>query len=469
MLPELIKWYRKDFETIALNDASVITSRNEDPDITLLLQLEPFFYPNVADKFQKMLPNIREVIFSSSSWRFGYKFDVSVLETSTSSSSLQRSSSAPESLYQSTDFESSIVSRKSLGMRGKYRMNKSILEYLERSSPLMAALVSLVCPIPSETTEKSVKEKMVIENKTSEGKSVTLKKNKDLKTEKIQELPFKVTLQRIDRFKALQRYLVARLYPIAELITENSREGDVAGSFSSSSYEFIREDSRFQKSVEIPEISLFPLTLAAEEDTELQKAFLIGSDFYLCEGNFEYLLEIISSSDMLGDGRSGSRIDFLFTAAILSRGGKPEFSRLDVALYELGLPDIGRSHMWQEKPWTLLPQIQDNDQLARLVLSSIHQWKAHVCLDVLRLCLSRRPSNCAFVVELERKRREIMLFQKVSTGDLPFKFFFILHPLRKTAHNGRISDMCQVKKAKCSPKTNSGRIQDWPFWLLKEP
>ena len=121
---------------------------------------------------------------------------------------------------------------------------------------------------------------------------------------------------------------------------------------------------------------------------------------------------------MLGDGRSGSRIDFLFTSAILSRGGKPQFSQLDAALCELEIPKIGRSHMWQEKPWTLLPQIRDNDQLARLVLSSMRQWKAQVCLEVLLLCLSRRPSNCALVVELERKRREIMLYQKVGIQDL---------------------------------------------------
>lgn len=407
MLPELIKWYRKDYDTCVIDDAPMNPNTNHDPDIVLLMQLEPFFYRYVADKFQKLLPDIKEVTFSSSNWKFGYRFDVSGLESSTSSSNLQRSSSAPESLYQSLDLESSIVSRKSLENRGKYRINKSIFEYLQKSSPLMAALVSLVCPVPLET----VKNKSRGEMKESGDKTI---ESKGQKTEKMQKLPFKVTLQRIAKFKPLQRYLVARLYPIAELITENVQKSNTSHSFSCSSYEFVRSVSKPQNTAEVPEISVFPLTLTSEEQIEVQKAFLRGSDYYLRQGNFKYLVELISSSDMLGDGSGGARIDFLFTSAVLSRGGKPQSNQLDSDLNELGIPEIGRSSQWQEKPWTLLPQIRNNDQLAELVLSSMHQWKAQVCFDVLILCLSRPPSNCALVVELERKRREIILYQKVG-------------------------------------------------------
>ena len=431
MLPELIKWYRKDYETVALDDtASSSHDQRQDPNTLLLLQLEPFLYTDTATKLQQMLPHIKEVSFSPFSWKLGYRFDINVLETSTSSSNLQSSSSAPDSLYQSTELESSVVSRKSLDNRGKYNVNRSILDYLEKSSPLTAALVSLVCPLPTENTDTlTVKREQPIVKKASGGKSIAQEKVKDEFVEKLQdELPFKAMLQRISKFKPLQRYLVARLYPIAELVSESVQESYTTRSFSHSSYEFIRLDSKYQKPIETPKIPLFPLTLSSEGQEDFQKAFVRGSDFYFREGNLEHLLEIISYSDLLGDGSSGSRIDFLFTSAILSRGGMSQLNRLDVVLNELGIPEMGRSHKWQERPWSLLPQIQDNDQLAELVLSSMHQWKAIVCLDVLSLCLSRLPGNSALTTELQRRRKEITLYQKVRNQAISFSSVSLLHP-----------------------------------------
>ena len=133
------------------------------------------------------------------------------------------------------------------------------------------------------------------------------------------------------------------------------------------------------------------------------------------KGYFEDLLELISSSDLRGDGVGGPGIDFLLSSAILSKGGtRSDFrEKLNTVFNELGIPELKFSHSVHKKPWTLLARMKDHNHLAQLVLGKLDEWNAKTCIDMIDLCLSRPLKNARAKDDLEKKKREIALHQKV--------------------------------------------------------
>lgn len=401
-LPEILHWYRKDFETRSL-DLRELDSPTE-PDISLLLQLEPYLYPDTAAVLQQMLPNITEIVFTPFCWTFGYRFESAMLERSSSASVFQRSNSVPDSLL---SMELSVLarSRRKVEKRGLFSLNEITLEYLEEKSPLIAALASLVCsaPVKMQISEE------VITQASSE--------NSEPADETI-ELPFQVALEKTAKFPVLQRYIVCKLYMIADMLTLTPAELEDAGG-SYGSYDLIKLDSNLQVlqgGTHQPEISLFSVSLAPEGSRYLQNAFLKASDFFLRKGYFEELLELISSSNLRGDGVGGPAIDFLLSSAILSKGGTRSELRetLKTIYHQLKIPEFKLNHVVRKKPWVLLPRIKDYHQLTRLVMKKLKEWNAKTCIDLIDLCLSRPAKNTALTKDLERKRKEISLYQKVA-------------------------------------------------------
>lgn len=399
-LPEILHWYRKDFEMRALDPPGLDSPTG--PDVSLLLQLEPYLYPDSAAVLQQMLPNITEIVFTPFCWTFGYRFESAMLERSSSASVFQRSNSVPDSLL---SMELSVLARsRRVEKRGLFSLNEITLEYLEETSPLIAALASLVCsaPVKMQISEE-VSAQTSIENSESADETI--------------ELPFKVALEKTAKFPFLQRYIVCKLYMIANMLTLTPVELEEAGG-SYGSYDFIKLDSNLQilqGGTHPPEISLFSVALAPEGSRSLQNAILRASDFFLRKGYFEELLELISSSNLRGDGVGGPVIDFLLSSAILSKGGTRSVLRetLKTIYNQLKIPELKLNHVVQKKPWVLLPRIKDHHQLTRLVLRKLNEWNAKTCIDLIDLCLSRPTKNTVLTKDLERKRKEISLYQKV--------------------------------------------------------
>lgn len=399
-LPEILHWYRKDFELRALDPPGLDSPTG--PDVSLLLQLEPYLYPDSAAVLQQMLPNITEIVFTPFCWTFGYRFESAMLERSSSASVFQRSNSVPDSLL---SMELSVLARsRRVEKRGLFSLNEITLEYLEETSPLIAALASLVCsaPVKMQISEE-VSAQTSIENSESADETI--------------ELPFKVALEKTAKFPFLQRYIVCKLYMIANMLTLTPVELEEAGG-SYGSYDFIKLDSNLQilqGGTHPPEISLFSVALAPEGSRSLQNAILRASDFFLRKGYFEELLELISSSNLRGDGVGGPVIDFLLSSAILSKGGTRSVLRetLKTIYNQLKIPELKLNHVVQKKPWVLLPRIKDHHQLTRLVLRKLNEWNAKTCIDLIDLCLSRPTKNTVLTKDLERKRKEISLYQKV--------------------------------------------------------
>jgi hypothetical protein len=211
---------------------------------------------------------------------------------------------------------------------------------------------------------------------------------------------------------------------LSELLTGTAVESDSV----SGSYEFVRLDSKYSRediADSSPEISLSSLALSSEDAREQQYAYQTSSDYYLRQGNFDLLLELIRASCFHGDGSGSSPVDFLLTSAILSKGGLSNMfiKRLDVALSDLNVPSIGFTLKWQKKPWSLLAQIKNNDHLAQLVLSKMREYKAKDALDMLDLAMSRPPKNIALRKELEHRKRELNLHIKVSNKNKPFSIY----------------------------------------------
>lgn len=399
-LPEILHWYRKDFELRALDPPGLDSPTG--PDVSLLLQLEPYLYPDSAAVLQQMLPNITEIVFTPFCWTFGYRFESAMLERSSSASVFQRSNSVPDSLL---SMELSVLARsRRVEKRGLFSLNEITLEYLEETSPLIAALASLVCsaPVKMQISEE-VSAQTSIENSESADETI--------------ELPFKVALEKTAKFPFLQRYIVCKLYMIANMLTLTPVELEEAGG-SYGSYDFIKLVSNLQilqGGTHPPEISLFSVALAPEGSRSLQNAILRASDFFLRKGYFEELLELISSSNLRGDGVGGPVINFLLSSAILSKGGTRSVLRetLKTIYNQLKIPELKLNHVVQKKPWVLLPRIKDHHQLTRLVLRKLNEWNAKTCIDLIDLCLSRPTKNTVLTKDLERKRKEISLYQKV--------------------------------------------------------
>ena len=411
-LPQILHWYRKDFEMRPL-DPPGLDSPTE-PDVSLLLQLEPYLYPDTAALLQQMLPNITEIAFTPFCWTFGYRFESAILERSSSASVFQRSNSVPDSLL---SMELSVLARsRRIEKRGLFSLNEITLEYLEEKSPLIAALASLVCsaPVKMQISEEDLAQ---TSNENTESTDETV------------ELPFKVALEKTAKFPFLQRYIVCKLYMIADMLTLSPAELEEAGG-SYGSYDLIKLDSNLQLlqgGTHPPEISLFSVSLAPEGSRSLQNAFLRASDFFLRKGYFEELLELISSSNLRGDGVGGPVIDFLLSSAILSKGGTRSKLRetLEAIYHQLKIPQLKLNHVVQKKPWVLLPRIKDYHQLTRLVLRKLKEWNAHTCIDLIDLCLSRPTKNTVLTKDLERKRKEISLYRKVAIIISSLNLFFV--------------------------------------------
>ena len=400
-LPEILHWYRKDFEMSSLNTVHPPAG----PDVTLLLQMEPYLYHDAAETLQKMLPNITEISFTPFCWTFCYKFESVMFERSSSSSGLQRSNSLPDSLYLSMEL-STLARTRRAEKRGLFSLHETALEYLEEKSPLVAALASLVCSSPERNLP-------------------------DSSDESASEFPFQVALEKTRTFPPLQRYIVCKLYPIAEMLTLARDDSDQAGG-SFGSYDVIKLDANLQvlqDGVHPPEISLFSVALASEGSRPLQNAILKASDFFLRKGYFEELLELISSSDLRGDGVAGPVIDFLLSSAILSKGGSRSQVRdkLKNVYSQLDVPALKFSHSVHKKPWTLLPKIKDHYQLAQLVLGKLKEWNANTCIDLIELCLSRPLENIGLREELERKRKKISLHQRVNASVKCVKYLLYIY------------------------------------------
>ena len=420
-LPEILHWYRKDFEIRSFNTIDSPAGH----DVSLLLQMEPYLYDKAAATLQQMLPNITEITFTPFCWTFGYKFESPTLERSSSSSVFQRSNSVPDSIYLS--MELSVLARtRQTEKRGLFSLNDATLEYLKEKSPLVAALARLVCSA-SETSQS------VAEN-SSVTSSATLKsKNVDSKDEPI-EFPFLVALEETKQFRFLQRYIACKLYTIADMLTLAPVDSEESGG-SCGSYDIIKLDSNLhylQDGTHVPEISLFSVALASEGSRPMQNAILKASDFFLRKGYFEDLLELISSSDLRGDGVGGPGIDFLLSSAILSKGGtRSDFrEKLNTVFNELGIPELKFSHSVHKKPWTLLARMKDHNHLAQLVLGKLDEWNAKTCIDMIDLCLSRPLKNARAKDDLEKKKREIALHQKVIIIPQERETPKIVRPLR---------------------------------------
>ena len=397
-LPELLHWYRKDFEIKQLD----FSGQPQDMDVSLLLQMEPYLYPDTAAKLQQMLPHIREITFTPFCWTFGYKFESGVLlERSSSSSGLHRSNSVPDSLSLSLEL-SALASSRSDDKRGSYTLNETALEYLEEKSPLIAALISLVCPAPRRPVEREMMQKP----KPSETPNET------------DELPLAVALRKTAKFPALQRYILTKLYTMADLLTVAPPDSEKrAGNYGS--YDVIKIEPKFQilePELRKPKISLFSVALAPEGSRPLQDAILRAGDYYLRRGYFEELLELISATNFWGDGIAGPSIDFLLISAILSKGGQRTQirNRLRAICVDLGIPELKMSRTIHKRPWTLLPQIKDDERLARFVLYQLKERRAKDCIDLIDLCLSRPLKNSALRKELEKRKKEITLYRKVK-------------------------------------------------------
>lgn len=404
-LPEILHWYRKDFEIKALDSSGVDSPGG--PDVSLLLQMEPYLYPDSAAVLQQMLPNITEIAFTPFCWTFGYSFESAMLERSSSASVFHRSNSLPDSVL---SMELSVLAHsRKVEKRGLFSLNEVTLEYLEEKSPLIAALTSLVCSAPVKT--------QISEENSVQNSNETLES-----ADETTEFPFKVALEKIAKFPFLQRYIACKLYTIASMLTLSPAEPDVPGG-SYGSYDLIKLDSSLQilhGGTHPPEISLFSVALAPEGSRPLQDAILKASDFFLRRGYFEELLELISSSNLRGDGVGGPAIDFLLSSAILSRGGtRSELrERLKTICNQLKIPELKLNHVVQKKPWVLLPRIKDHHQLTRLVLRKLNEWSAKTCIDLIDLCLSRPIKNTVLRKDLDRKRKEISLHQKVAINFL---------------------------------------------------
>ena len=429
VLPEILRWYKKDFEASHLSSTDSHSS-STDPLVSLLLHIEPYMYPKTAAKLQNMLSTIKEVTFSPFCWKFGYRFEVALSTHErflSTSSSLPRASSVPDSLHLSTDLSSVSLTQKKESW-AKYPLNEAILEYVEKTTPLVAALMRLANPfLPKEKVVGNQQATGEEPSRLPKAKSEELdtgKQDQKQPPKEEEELPFKLALQNTAKFPALQRYLVSRFYTLAEMLTLRSGESaklkELAGS-----YEIIKLDTKKQRSLGLdvlPEIPLFSLALSTDGNRDLQNAYLIGSDYLLRHGNFDDLIELISSSDLQGDGSGGPPIDFLISSAVLSKGGNKSFlaRKLQGIYRELGIREFGFNHKRQAKPWTLLTLVQDSEELARLVLSHLKDWCAKDAIDLLELCLSRPPDNAAARKELENRREKLYSYQRVRSFFTPF-------------------------------------------------
>ncbi|XP_048586399.1 zinc finger FYVE domain-containing protein 26-like isoform X2 [Nematostella vectensis] len=400
VLPELLSWYKKDFEKSPLTDSdNLIGDSPPDPEVLLLLQLEPFLHPDLAQQLQVVLPNVKDVTFTPFCWKFAYKFGYTGITESDSSMSLarvRRTSSVPDSLQLSLELLS-VGSVESVDHREKYPLNKTTADYLEMTSPLVAAIVGLVCSDDRVLARRALN-----------------RNEKDKDKISVTDFPFKGVLERIDKYPVLQRYLVARLYPIAEFLVMSASDHDKIQF--SGSYELVRWDPKSGKQDSSLEIPLFSLALAPDGSRELQQAFLKVSDHYLRQGNFHLLLECLDSTSFSSNGSSSHPVDFLLTSAVLSKGGTSTHyaSDLEEVLCGLNLEAIGYSQTWRKRPWILLARLDDNEHLTQLVLSKLREWRAKDCMDLLELCLSRPPKSCALITELERRRKELRVYMQIT-------------------------------------------------------
>lgn len=61
-------------------------------------------------------------------------------------------------------------------------------------------------------------------------------------------------------------------------------------------------------------------------------------------------------------------------------------------------------------------RVEDAELRARVALQGLEQWPLASCLELLRFCLSDRNTECSLKEELELKKQELQIYQRVTTG-----------------------------------------------------
>ena len=72
-------------------------------------------------------------------------------------------------------------------------------------------------------------------------------------------------------------------------------------------------------------------------------------------------------------------------------------------------------------PIPILSQLSDPESAAHLVLSSLHNWPVHECLDMLEYCLYHLPSQSNLISPISKKLERMKVYARIlATCDNPF-------------------------------------------------
>ena len=316
----------------------------------------------------------------------------------------------------------------------RHSFTPETVAFIKQRTPLISALVHLVCPAPSTGApgktgiedEPGIDDKSEVEQSTKKsfmqslrsksikpGSSPTHKRSTSVDEQQIQlrlkQDPWKrqydEVLSHFESFSPMRRYLTARLTCFEAVIgwdmphphKETTKPSMETGT---------KSPTEIVDGKEFP-VSLRRLAALSTTSNELGEA---------CSFVMKKLVE---------DGKIGEAVQFLSSEPATGNVPRTRFLK-DMAiscLFVKGyreLPSLGQGGeddkpkmMVVQNPVALLSQLSDTELAARLTLSSLQNWPVDVCVDLLSYCYHHISPSSTLASIISRKLQRMRVYSQI--------------------------------------------------------
>lgn len=385
LFPELLLWYQTDFTSGIRSPPSMKSDERgfsgDENYIDLLFCLSPYLKGERFKNIDDLAPQMN-VSFTPHCCRFGYMF--------LNPSEVQR--------RQIITFEPKAASKET---GTKNTLTKSLSSYLMARSPLVASLANLSCAQDSSVRGAE---------KDSGGEIPALFTSLSNPGTHSLEIasPFEFAIKKTSNFPVLQRHITSCFYSVLKflylgglgLIQTSSPQSTISGT-----HLLVGNQSR--------------LFLLDESSPEVSDLFLRAVNYAWCKGDWVLLLEIFNSANLKEHGEICDPRDFVlemaFQSGVVLKHEDDIAAQALLTLLTFQIPSTNLNLNWKQKPWLLLLRMKDNDLRARIVLQYVHNLsEVNDCLELLKFCCSKPPSNPDLLETLQRQTKQIELCEKVS-------------------------------------------------------
>ena len=302
----------------------------------------------------------------------------------------------------------------------KYSFTPETLSFVKQQSPLMAAMVHLLCPpvqtqpltdragktakLPHEDETEEEEEESRDEDEAPPKRSFiqsirnrgrpSVKKSSAVPEEKPTyswRRQFGDILTHFGSFPALRQYLSVRLASFDSLIPWDSKE-------------LVTKSSPKEISVDLRMLAALP-----SSSPELGVACGYVMRQLLESGKAHHAVKFLSSEPAISHLREVRYLSDMALSCVFAT----HYCQT-IALGHSG--DDSRENVTKNSPISILARLSDTELATRLTLASLHNWPVEVCVDLLSYCTHHLPPSSVLSPVLSKMLEKMRVYAKIMVS-----------------------------------------------------